>query len=194
VTVGELTLDDNALDEPVIVAPGETTVSATSPDGKEVKKTVSVAQGALVDVSLTFSEDKPAAPPPPQPVAVSTTDTASNEGIPMRTLAYVAGGIGVAGFAGFAVFGAMSRSKFNELRDACPGDVCPPERSGEISDGKRYQTFANVGLAVGILGLGAGVTLFVLDNSSAPSAGASTASGAPRLVVRPASVAVEGRF
>jgi hypothetical protein len=87
----------------------------------------------------------------------------------------------------------MSKSKFSELQDACPGGGCPPERSGDIEDGKRFQMFANVGLALGVLGVGAGVTLFVLSGSSREPE-AETARRPARVVMRPASVALEGSF
>jgi hypothetical protein len=189
VAVDELALDPGALDEPVIVPPGETTIIATSPTGTEVKKKVNVPEGGLAEVSLAFSEE-PAEAPQPAPVAADVTE---GGGIPLRTIAYVAGGVGVVGIGAFAVFGSMSKSKFSELRDACPGGGCPPERSGDIEDGKRFQMFANVGLALGVLGVGAGVTLFVLSGSSREPE-AETARRPARVVMRPASVALEGSF
>ena len=40
---------------------------------------------------------------------------------------------------------------------------CPPSEQGTIDRGKRDQTIANVGLAVGALGAGAAVLFVVLD-------------------------------
>jgi hypothetical protein len=59
-----------------------------------------------------------------------------------------------------------------------------------VDDGKRFQTFANIGLAVGIIGVGTGVTLFFLSAPSSSSSG----GGAPAVAVAPGYVAVKGRF
>jgi hypothetical protein len=88
--------------------------------------------------------------------------------------AYIAGGVGVIGFATFAIFGEMAQSTYNDLQNACGGGPCPPSKSDEISSGKSKQLIANVGLAVGIVGVAAGATLFVLSipKSSSPSSAA----------------------
>ena len=87
----------------------------------------------------------------------------------MRTGAYVAGGVGVAGLAAFAIFGLMARSNYDDLARACAGGPCPTDQSDEIASGKTNQAMANVGLAVGIFGVAAGTTLFVLSLKRPPS-------------------------
>ena len=63
-------------------------------------------------------------------------------------------------------------------------------RNDDIEAGRRYQLIANVGLGVGIVGLGAGATLFVLSANKGPAREASQTA----LRVGPASVSLEGRF
>jgi hypothetical protein len=106
----------------------------------------------------------------------------------MRIGAYVAGGIGVLGFATAAISGAMASSTYGDLNSACSNGPCPSSKAGEISSGKTQETLANVGLVVGALGVGAGVTLFMLSMpKGAPAANAG-------LFVSPGWIGVRGAF
>jgi hypothetical protein len=91
----------------------------------------------------------------------------------LRTWAYVAGGVGVGGLATFAVFGLLARSTYNDLQSQCGGPCAPDkDKTGEIGSGKTQQAVANVGLVLGVIGAGAGVTLFLLSrpkNGQAPT-------------------------
>ena len=84
----------------------------------------------------------------------------------------------------------MSNAKYNDLEDACPNGRCASDQQSKIDDGRLYQTLANVGLVVGVVGVGASVTLFVLS-SSGPSE-----HKAARLELRAGlrSVELRGRF
>jgi len=74
------------------------------------------------------------------------------------------------------VFGAMHHAKFSDLEDSCPNNRCTRDRQDDIDSGKTDETLANVGLVIGVLGAGAGVTLFIL--SGRKSANAPPASSA----------------
>lgn len=106
----------------------------------------------------------------------------------MRTWAYVAGGVGAGGLVTFAVFGVLARSTYNDLQNQCSGGPCPPDKAGEIASGRTAQTVANVGLVLGVLGAGAGATLFVLSRPKDGQAPAVAIIGAP------AWIGVEGRL
>jgi hypothetical protein len=114
-----------------------------------------------------------------------------SSGVPLRTWAYVAGGVGVAGLATFGIFGAMSNSAYNSLDSSCPNHACPPGKQSDVDAGKRDQTIANVGLVVGVVGLGAGVTLFIVSGHGKQE---KAGSEAMRVAVGPGSVGVDGRF
>jgi hypothetical protein len=65
----------------------------------------------------------------------------------------------------------MSNSDYSDLQSSChPG--CPASKSSEIDNGKTNQLIANIGLGLGIAGVAAGATLFVLSlgGKSAPAA------------------------
>jgi hypothetical protein len=80
--------------------------------------------------------------------------------------AYLAAGVGVVGMGSFAVLGTLSKNDYQTLQDNCPNGNCPPSEATVIERGQREQTWANVGLAVGIAGFGTAVTLWLLDGTS----------------------------
>jgi hypothetical protein len=178
---------------PILAPTGAVDVVLSDASGKELaRQTVAATVGQKVAVTLDAHpvapvssapnpDDSPdfqkAAPPPPPPQ--------SSDRSGLRPYAYIAGGVGVAGLAAFTIFGVMSSSDFNDLKNNCPSGSCPSSKSGEINDGKTFQTVANVGLGVGIVGVAAGATLFVLSlgGKSADSTG---------LVVSPGYVGVRG--
>jgi hypothetical protein len=183
------------LAEPKAVTPGTVRISLTGPSGKEISfKEVNVEAGETVEVQL--APESAAAEPisdddarlaeddePAKQVEVSTSGSSK------RTLAYVATGLGVAGLATFGVFGFLNNSKFGDLEEACPDRRCPPDREEDADAGRMYQTIANVGLVVGVVGVGAGVTLFLLSGSSDEQSPAEA-----RVRVGPGNVSLSGRF
>lgn len=166
--------------EPTPALPGSAEVVVDTPGHGQARKTVQVQAGQRTSVSIDALAGDSA---PPSPVSVGAESTAPS----MRTWAYVAGGVGLAGIATFAVAGSMANSTYNDLDSACGGGPCPPDRKSDIDAGRRDQTIANIGLAVGVIGVGAGVTLYVLSkrSSSSPSAA---------LVVSPTWAGIQGRM
>lgn len=98
-----------------------------------------------------------------------------------RTLAYVAAGTGAAGLLTFGVLGAMNNARFHDLTQACPGGQCPSDRQEDADAGRRLQTYANVGLAVGIVGLVTGGVLFVASAGKGGDRVASKSATLPAL-------------
>ena len=194
-------LDSSRLGEPILLPPGAVEVTATSPDGREVrsrKLTLTAGQDAKVDLAFTRddADDVPptiveegAEAPPPTEAA-----PAPSSGGGKRTAAFIAGGVGVAGLATFAVFGAMSNSKYNSLDKACTGSVCPPNRQDDIDAGKRDQMLANIALAVGAVGVGASATLFLLASGDSKADAKDTSSASVKLGIGFGSIHVRGRF
>ena len=191
--IGERSFDAMALGNPVAVTPGSTPIVVTVGD-KTFRREVSVEPGSTQTVSVDFaparsmdSGDK-AETMPPEP-APKTPENAVHVGpdSSMRTWAYVAGGVGAAGFLTFGVFGLLNNSSFSGLEEDCPNGRCPPGRNDDIDAGRRYQLIANVGLGVGIVGLAAGTTLFLLGSSG---------SERPQTALRiaPGAVSVESHF
>jgi hypothetical protein len=111
---------------------------------------------------------------------------------PLRLPAYIATGVGVAGFVTFAVAGAMSRSTYSDLEQACGARPCPADRASDVSAGKTQQTVANVGLVVGGVGIAAGATLFLLSLRGGKKT--EPAAAKTELVVGPAWLGARGTF
>ncbi|HEX3343465.1 MAG TPA: tetratricopeptide repeat protein [Polyangiaceae bacterium] len=186
VTVGGEEIRRAAWAEPAPAVAGETEVVVETPGHAPVRRKLTLAAGQKTALTVDAqSGDLPggAAPPPPAPPAPVEAGPS-----PLRTAAYVAGGVGVAGLVTFGIAGILARSTYNDLNGACHGGPCPPDKTGEISSGKTQQTIANVGLIVGIAGVAGGGTLFVLSlgkSSSGPTTG---------LAVGPGWAGVRGRF
>ena len=167
--VGREEMRRAAWSEPVPVMPGATDIVLETPGSPVVKQTVTLAAGEKRSLAL----DAGAATPQPTEVAAPTVapgeegdaKTEKKDRTALRPYAYVAGGVGAAGILTFAIFGALANSTYGDLKDQCHGPCAPP-RESDISSGKTQQTIANVGLVVGLIGLGAGVALYVV---SAPS-------------------------
>lgn len=195
VNVGPRTIAILDLDKPVVVTPGNVVVYAKRSDGKSVRTVISVAAGATVKVELDIPAEAAETPDPVAPAPAPVTPSATPRGAPkqsssLRTGAYVAGGVGVLGVATFAVFGLMNKSKFDDLESSCTEGHCGSGRQDDIDAGRRFQTIANVGLVVGIIGLGSGATLFFLSGEpKKPEKSASL-----RLRVAPGYAALGGHF
>jgi hypothetical protein len=176
--VGDRTVVADDWSAPFPVLPGAVDVVVASAAGAELaRRTVNVSVGQSTPVSLdaqpspsgagkaatdTSDDEKPEQAAEPQPQALAPPPDASPNRRSLRTAAYVTGGVGVAGLATFAVFGLLSNSTYNDLKTACPHG-CPSDKQSEVDSGITQQTVANVGLAVGLFGLAAGTTLFLLS-------------------------------
>jgi hypothetical protein len=169
--------------ERVAMMPGRVEIIARGERGQVARASVDVAGGEHKTVTLTLD----AAPTPaPAAPAAAKGDAPPSARATWRTAAYVSGGVGVAGLATFAVFGLLSQSTHGDLERGCGAGPCPPERADDVSAGRTQQTVANVGLAVGAVGLAAGVTLFVLTMPRS--------SAQARVSAAPGWVGVRGTF
>jgi hypothetical protein len=184
--------------KPMPVMPGPVRVELTTASGREATEEISAEAGGSPTVTLS----RPGAGAPPvveegatESSAEAKLDTSSTS---MRTWAYVAGGAGVAGLITFGVFGALNNSKHAKLEDECTNGVCPKDLEDDADSGRTYQTIANVGLGVGIVGIAAGTVLFLLSGTEEKTARRSSKQAArtPRwnLHVAPRAVSVHGSF
>ncbi|MEZ4225555.1 MAG: hypothetical protein R3B13_31675 [Polyangiaceae bacterium] len=195
--VGERDITLSSLDRPIAVTPGEVRIRVSSPGREDLVQTIRVEAGSADEIVLDLSSPAPAtAPPttsPPTPVKSSAprsaapsrnADSTAGAKTSLRPYAIAAGGVGVLGLATFAVLGSLNNSKFADLEDACNAGKCPPGSDSDIDTGRQYQTFANVGLIVGVVGIGAGVALWAAEPAE-PSA---------EVGLGPGSVTLRGRF
>jgi hypothetical protein len=187
VTVGGEEIRRAAWAEPAPAMAGTTAVVVITPGHAEVTRTVTLTAGASTALTIdaqSGAAEGAASVAPAEPAPVESHP----HRVPLRTWAYVSGGVGVAGIAAFALFGALAHSTYDDLQTACGSVPCPPSKADEISSGRTKQTIANVGLAVGIVGIAAGTTLFVLSLKN----GASSPSAA--LMVSPSWIGIGGHL
>lgn len=187
--------------KPHPVAPGESEVVLETPGKPPVKEALTLKAGDKRPVALDAST---AAPPPPGGGGAGDTggsgdtggggDTGSSGGPGMtklRPFAFVAAGVGVAGFATFAIAGIMSNSTYSDLEAACEGP-CPPELADDVSKGKTQQMIANIGLIVGAVGVAAAVPLFILSTGKKSDDAPPPAEAS--VVISPGYLGLRGRF
>jgi hypothetical protein len=179
---------------PIAVAPGKVTIVARAPQRPAIERSLELAAGSrqalridLAAPAETGIEGQPVGVPAPAESSVTLEPPRS--GGALRTLAFVAGGVGVAGLATFGIFGTLNNQKFSELEDECAEGRCPAERQEDIDAGRQYQTIANIGLIVGVVGVGAGTVLFLMSGRSAERAALPM-----DVALGPSDVQVRGRF
>jgi serine/threonine-protein kinase len=184
-----LVVDEPQRNTPIPVDPGTHTISARAegrvPWSAEVvvkadHQTTTVAIPVLVVATPTAAAAPPSLPPqpvvapavvpapasPPEPV----NDAHGGLGA-QRTLALVAGGVGVVALGLGTVFGVESKSKHDDADKHCDGAACRDQTGVDLSkDATRDGNIATVGLIVGLAGLGgAAVLWFTGGHSNAPS-------------------------
>jgi hypothetical protein len=192
------------------VDPGEHEYKATSGGlASEVSK-VKVDEGKRVSVVLKLAAGGAAPPGPGTPpgggdapppggetkgpgeggegagVKVGTDTPPSNDGL--RYASYGAFGVGALGLVAGTIFVLQSSSKRSEADDltakTCPNG-CSAEAGKPIADlddqARSAQTLGIVGYAVGAVGIGAGITLFILSNKKSDAPATSLTPVRPRI-------------
>ncbi len=139
----------------VAVTAGTVNVALLDGEAEVATKEVTLKAGEHVDVELGA----------PEPSASFTSSIPRNYLPNQRTWAYVAGGIGAAGIATFTIFGLLNNSQYDDLEDECSGGRCSASAEEDVDTGRTYQTVANVGLVVGLVGLGTGAALYFTSDA-----------------------------
>ena len=116
--------------------------------------------------------------PAPAPAAASGAPSSSAPARPIPALAWVLGGVGVAGFAMLAGFGASSLGDESALRETC-APRCAEEDVHAI---RVKHTIADIGLGVGVASLGVAAVLF-FTRPVVPATATSRAGGKPQLAI-----------
>ena len=173
----------------VWLAAGSATVEARSPAGTSVSDSVEIAAGSSANLELELPEAAPD-PAPVEPLTPDPDEADDGAPFPWPPLpAIIAGGVGVVGFALFAGFGAASASTASDLDKCAP--ACSRSLQEDADSGGRNQTIANVGLVVGITGVAAFGTIWLVSELMD---GEDAASDEVALGIGPGSLTVVGRF
>ena len=183
VVLGERALSSAAWGSPLPLDTGQVTLRVTAPGRKPWIHQVHVEKDgirATVEVPVLENDAVATAPPPPSPAARRQPRSPSPKPRPLTqesgtpVLGYVIGGVGMASLGVGGYFGTKAMSTWKDRKDECDGNDCSSRGLTLDADTNRYANYANVGVGVGLLGLGIG-TFLVL--SSGPQAAPSTDSG-----------------
>lgn len=154
------------------VDPGHHEVAVAAADGRVVRKDFAVEEGQSTSVVLDVpetSDDEPTAAtaaPAPKPEArvperprPASKPPASSQ----RTWALVSLGAGAAGLGLGIVTGVMATSQHSTAEENCPGGQCVEGSAGAdaVESFRTLRTVSTIGYALGVIGVGAGVTLWL---------------------------------
>lgn len=190
VTRGRIEIGAAALGVPMAVDPGTIVLTATPPGGATVSKSIPIGERETKDIMIELapaaappaaSASAPAIPAPPVAPAPPAADHGGGPAAPgdgKRTLAWIVGGVGVAGLAVGAVTGALAMGDANTVKSNCPGGACKdPSGIDAASAGKTASTISTAGIIGGAVLTGIGVYLLLTSGPPGPS----TAVGAAPL-------------
>lgn len=178
--------------------PGPHKVEVSAPGFIPFEQTVTLpSRGGVVVVASVLSPLTGAAAGPTaaaaQPTAVASPSPDAPRPQPgLHAPAYVAFATGGAGAIAGAITGILSLSKVHDLREACPGNRCPPSEQGEIHSAQLLGTTSTIGFAVGGVGIAAGTVLLFIHPSGGQAPESTRGSIAPW--IGPGSAGVTGRF
>jgi hypothetical protein len=181
-------LDGHAspLDEAIAVDAGRHTVVGTAAGASPMHIETTLRDGEQRTIELAPSQVSARDERPP--TEPSTDDEGG--GLSFTTAGFIAGGVGIAGLTVFAISTPILAGASGDIDEACGEDrTCSPSeaRTAETakSDAEGWQIPNAVGLVVGVVGVGLGVTFLVIGaTEDAPVAAA----------VGPGNVTVRGAF
>lgn len=157
----------------VPVDPGEVKLEISAPGKRTATRSVAAgAPGTTLDFTLPLLEDAPEGAAPaaearsaaPAPLAPATAAPArdSGSGSGQRTLAYVAGGVGVLGIGAGTYFGLRSLSKKSEADKVCDGANCVDDRGVSLrEDARSAGNLSTIFFIAGGAALATGVVLYL---------------------------------
>ncbi|MBX3191872.1 MAG: hypothetical protein KF819_33080 [Labilithrix sp.] len=175
------------------IDPGEHVVRFERADGRSVSDKVLLRQGEknrIIEISFQSKAPAPATTPGPV-VAAPPATPAERSSFHVPTLGWIGLGVFAVGGVTTVAFAAAANSAESDLRERC-APTCPPSEKGPIDT---KIALANVGMFVGIAGLGLAVVSTVLANTGTQAAPAQ-AKRAPGVSfdVGPTGAGVHGAF
>lgn len=165
--------------QPMPVDPGGHSVGAELRGYQKFEKAFDVAEKQAVTVEVALEP----APNMDSPYGSGPEQTADKGPAPQKgpnVLPWVIGGVGAASLVASGVFFILRQGAISDLDSACPSRTdCPPELEDKANSGRMFSTLSMVTLAVGVVGVGTGVTLLVIGNGKNKSPEAALTLGAP---------------
>ncbi|HMR80489.1 MAG TPA: hypothetical protein PKD61_35515, partial [Polyangiaceae bacterium] len=159
-------LGEASMDTELPVDPGPHLVVATLGSAKKFSKTVKVAESEVQAVEIAFEGEATSATPTQAPARDSKEK--GSDSSPSRVAPIVVGVVGVAALAASGVFFLLRESAIKDLDEACgpKRNQCPASSESTYDDAKRYNTFSQIALGVGVVGIGTAATLWMTAGPS----------------------------
>jgi hypothetical protein len=191
-------------DVAVPVDPAVITVEATAPRKKKWSTAVEVSErGKTVTVTVPALEDAPEEPraeerspavaAPPSAVYGPTEPPPPSRATTQKTIALVAGGVGVVGVVVGTIFVLNAKSKYDDSKEQCPTDpnLCSAQGVALRDDARNAGNIATVAYIGGAVLVGTGVVLYLTAPKSSEAPRPATAV---RLFPTMGGVAMAGRW
>jgi tetratricopeptide (TPR) repeat protein len=182
---------DPSLDVPVPIDPGTYAVEATAPGRVAWQGELVAAEGKTAEIAVPELAAAASAEPPPKPPRRPGTP-----GRGRRILGVALTGVGVGGLAAGGVFGMIARSRYDEAKVICRGDIDRCEPSGvpdaqaKIDDARAAANISTVAFIAGGAMVATGLILYI----TAPKAERRAVSIAPLVDATTAGIALSGRY
>ena len=171
VQVDGAALGEGAWGTAIPTDPGKHHLEATAPGrqawttdvelGANGDKQSTVIPALAIDALAPLAQPQEAVKPVEEKPIAAVPERSSR-----KTVAYVVGGVGVAALGVGTYFGARALSSWGSRKDHCTSAGCDAFAVSYGDDAKRYGNFANVGLGIGLVGVGVGTYLLVTAPSS----------------------------
>ncbi len=182
------------LDKPMPVDPGSHLVEASAKGYRPFSRSFDIAEKATKTIPIAL-EAEPSTASSATPTGSASSDNAVEPAARTNVLPFVVGGVGVASLAASGVFYLLRAGTMSDLDKVCGAarDDCPADSQSTFNRGKTYTTIANVTLALGVAGVGAGAVLYFTNkpSESTPRPSVGFAPAAPQAQL---GASVVGRF
>jgi hypothetical protein len=145
---------------------GSHVVTAKATDARPFKSQVTLSEGGRVELPIILAKKDAPLPAPPPPLKGDSS---------LKTIGLVSAIVGGALIVGGGVALIVRQSDISELKKSCPDGNCPVSRQSELqSRHDRAVTLGPLGItlgAVGIVAVGAGLTLFFTQDGGGVTMG-----------------------
>lgn len=165
---------------PFPIDPGNHTIEISAPSRKTATLSLVIDKtGQTTSLSIPLLDAAEPAPAASSAAAVPSatvppTPFSSKDPppppAPDRTLALVAGGVGVVGLGLGAYFGVRAIQQWNDAKPLCPADRCNQAGYDQAGSASRSGNLSTIFFTLGAVGVGTGVTLWLLQPSPSSSA------------------------
>ncbi|WP_437878963.1 hypothetical protein [Sorangium sp. So ce513] len=190
------------------VDPGTATVEARAPGKQPWSQQVTLDPGpsttrVTIPPLADAASSAPAtalSPAPPQPAAQARPEAAppgatGAGGNPMRTLGFVAGGVGLAGIGVGAVFGILTMQRAGDVEAGCSGNFGCSRADVEANESALTTAMvSNIAIGAGLACVGAGVAMVLMSGPSEKAAAAERVWIAPSVASDGGRVTLGGRW